>query len=186
MKKNDMKDMVTGTVQPKKRLSTESIIAALRQSHGGLYLAARSLGVPAKTLYRRIERERPLQEALKEEREVLLDMAESALRQGVEGGDRWAIAFALRCLGSKRGYTEMDRTVVVDFNDPRIQKGWAFLMEIFFKEMNSCGISSHTIDIVALNLQQRLVGYEEKMNRVMGRLKSASTEEIQNLPNPFV
>lgn len=82
------------------------MIAALRKSKGGLYLAAEKLGVSAKTIRRYLKRWQEAREVLREERGKLLDKAEGKLLTAINKGDAWAVQFALKTIGRKRGYVE--------------------------------------------------------------------------------
>lgn len=79
---------------------------ALRHTRGVLQPAADALGITRKALQTRITQSPPLQEALREARETLLDLAEQRLIAQIEEGNLRAIAFALKCHGKQRGYIE--------------------------------------------------------------------------------
>lgn len=98
------------------RLTIEQIENALKAKAGNISEAAKALGVSRSTFYRRIEESPRLQEYLEDQREALVDIAESALRAEVVARNITAIIFALKTQGKRRGYVE--RTENVNFNVP--------------------------------------------------------------------
>ena len=94
---------------PKKRGRTykdSAIIAALKASNGGVYLAAEKLGCDPKTIYRRAEKSPKVQQVIDNMRGQLVDLAEAALKKAVVGGEGWAVIWSLKTLGKGRGYVE--------------------------------------------------------------------------------
>lgn len=94
---------------PKKRGGTykdSAIIAALKASNGGVYLAAEKLGCDPKTIYRRAEKSEKVQQVIDNMRGQLVDLAEAALKKAVVGGEGWAVIWSLKTLGKGRGYVE--------------------------------------------------------------------------------
>lgn len=71
-----------------------------------VYLAAKKLGVTARTVYNYAARYVSVQEAIDHSRGKVLDMAEQALYSAILKGEHWAVTFALRTIGRDRGYTE--------------------------------------------------------------------------------
>jgi ribonucleotide reductase alpha subunit len=84
----------------------EQIIAALKETFGKVYLAAEKLGCHPNTIYQRSEKSSEVAETLAHYPGRLIDIAEAALTRSVLEGEPWAVRFALRTLGQKRGYTE--------------------------------------------------------------------------------
>lgn len=84
----------------------EEIAAALKETHGLITLAARSLGCTKQTVHRHINQSALVREALAEAREFTLDVAESSLFNQVLAGEGWAVCFLLKTLGKSRGYVE--------------------------------------------------------------------------------
>lgn len=101
-------------------LPTELIAQALQQSAGNITEAARSLGMSRTGLHLRISKTASLQQVVKEEREALIDMAESALRTKIRGGDMTAIIWALKASpeAKRRGWGE--RTELTGNNGDRL------------------------------------------------------------------
>lgn len=92
----------------------EQIITALRANKGMTTLAADQLHCSPQTIYNWIERSPDVKAVINAEREKVLDVAEVALMGAIGRKEGWAIAFALKTIGKKRGYIE--RTEQVNFN----------------------------------------------------------------------
>lgn len=104
-----------GTNKPDRRtmhVTKDEYRRAIENAAGLLSVAARSLGVNRRTIYRAMERWPELQDAVDEARDLHLDVAEGKLFAAVQRGEKWAVLFALRTLGKTRGYVE--RTEVDD------------------------------------------------------------------------
>ncbi len=86
------------------KYSEKQMVEAIRGSGGIVSVVARRLGCGRATIYRYCDRFPSVAEALENEREVLLDAAEKGLFDAAEGGDLYAIIFALKTLGKDRGY----------------------------------------------------------------------------------
>ena len=95
-----------GRTRGSKNLHDEEVRRALVVSHGSISSAARRLGITRQTIYNALERWPELREIVEDERELLLDKAETALYKAVKRGERWAICFMLKTRGRARGYTE--------------------------------------------------------------------------------
>ncbi len=67
---------------------------------------ARSLGCARQTVENYLVRWPDLEADLLEERDKIIDLAESKLIAAIEGGEVKAIIFALETLGKKRGYVK--------------------------------------------------------------------------------
>lgn len=88
------------------------VIDALKRSKGMIAAAARTvLHCARMTIYNMIKRHPEILEALREEREIVLDEAELKLFRAIQDGQPWAIAMILKTKGRHRGYVE--RTEVV-------------------------------------------------------------------------
>ncbi len=99
----------------RRQLYTDAkIIAALKSTNGGIYLAASRLGCDPNTIYRRADKNAKVQRVIDEMRGELVDLAEAALKRAVGAGEGWAVCFTLKTQGKQRGYverTEHDVTV---------------------------------------------------------------------------
>jgi hypothetical protein len=88
---------------------TVAVIAdAIRKSAGNVTAAARGLQVGRTALHARIAKSPELQRVLQEEREALVDMAESALRAEVLDRNMTAIIWTLKASpeAKRRGWSE--------------------------------------------------------------------------------
>lgn len=77
------------------RTSPDLIKEALAKSGGNVAAAARALGMNRSSLFQRILRTPSLKEAMEDERETMVDVAESMLRKAVHEGDMTAIMYTL-------------------------------------------------------------------------------------------
>jgi hypothetical protein len=90
----------------KEKFTTQHVIAALRETKGMVYLAAKKLGCDHKTVSNYAKRHPTVQAAIDDERGHFVDTAELALERAVLSGEGWAVCFALKTLGKSRGYVE--------------------------------------------------------------------------------
>ena len=86
--------------------STDSIIAALRETNGLISLAAKRLRCSPGTIYYRARKVQAVQRVIDECRGELVDLGELALRNAVLKGEPWAVGLVLKTLGKNRGYVE--------------------------------------------------------------------------------
>lgn len=102
-------------------LTVEQVTHALRQSAGNVTHAARGLGVTREYLHRRIADSPTLKQVLQDEREALVDMAESALRKNVLEGDMTAIIWTLKAnpAAKARGWGERQEVTGANGGDVR-------------------------------------------------------------------
>lgn len=112
-------------------LTVEQIAYALRQSAGNVTMAARGLNVSREHLHRRIADSPTLKQTVQDERESLVDIAESALRKKVLEGDMTAIIWTLKAnpAAKSRGWGERQEVtganggdistrIVINYADP--------------------------------------------------------------------
>lgn len=88
------------------KLKAKDIEMALRKTHGNYQLSAQMLKCSREAIRKRVQKSKTLQAIAKEEREGVVDVAESALQRAVLNGEGWAVQFTLRNLGRGRGYFE--------------------------------------------------------------------------------
>jgi hypothetical protein len=88
------------------RLKQNEVFAALTACTGNIAAAARRLGATRDGLWRFVERHPRLLQLTKDFRESIVDNAESAFNKAVVTEQPWAIQFALRTIGRKRGYVD--------------------------------------------------------------------------------
>jgi hypothetical protein len=90
----------------KEKFKPGQIIAALKETQGMVYLAAKKLGCDHKTVSNYAKRYPSVQHVIDFERGQFVDTCELALNRAVLAGEGWAVCFALKTLGKKRGYVE--------------------------------------------------------------------------------
>ena len=88
--------------------TTDQIIAALEKAHGGVFLAAETLGCSYKTIERRAAAVQAVQEVIDKYQGRRSDVAELGLDVALAKGEPWAIQFQLTKSkdGKRRGYSE--------------------------------------------------------------------------------
>lgn len=96
------------------QLSKEQVIEALHASKGMVTVAAESLKCNPQTIYNWLKKSPDCRAVIEQERERVIDVAEIALMGAIGRKEGWAIAFALKTIGKRRGYVE--RTEQVNFN----------------------------------------------------------------------
>lgn len=104
------------------KVSDAKIIDAIRKAKGILTVAATSLGIERRTLYRWIEGNKEIEEVIHHEREAFVDFAESKMLENVKNNDVTSILFLLRTLGKNRGYfekQEVDQNRVIRVIEPK-------------------------------------------------------------------
>ncbi len=116
-----MTDKPVHTKKPLTRPSVVQIEDAIRKSAGNVTYAAKALGVGRTSLHARIAKSPQLQQVLQEERESLVDMAESALRAEVLDRNMTAVIWTLKASpeAKRRGWGE--RTELTGPNGGPIQ-----------------------------------------------------------------
>ncbi len=88
------------------RYTNAQIEAALRETHGMLWIAAKRLGCSPNTLKARVTQSAGIRDIIEHERGLMGDTAELKLYQAIQNGEQWGIQFYLRTQGKDRGYVE--------------------------------------------------------------------------------
>jgi hypothetical protein len=88
------------------RYTAAQVADALDKHKGMVYLAADALGCSHQTVYNYAKRYKSVQEAIDRNRGQVVDTAELALYNAILNKEHWAIAFALKTIGKRRGYTQ--------------------------------------------------------------------------------
>lgn len=88
----------------RQRLTPKRIIEALGKSKGMVSVAARQIGCSRQTIYNYAKEHPEVQDAIEDEREMMLDLTELSLYRQIQNGEGWAVQFMLRTQGKKRGY----------------------------------------------------------------------------------
>ncbi len=96
------------------RITDKQIEHAIKQTAGNVSQAAKALQVSRTTVHKRIAKSEKLREVLRDTREELIDIAESALRREVLDGNITAIIFTLKTQGKARGYVERQEVTGAD------------------------------------------------------------------------
>ena len=119
-------DKVIQAIKTQRTPSAAQVEDAIRKSAGNVTAAARGLGIGRTALHRRIARSPQLQQALQEEREALVDMAESALRAEVLDRNMTAIIWTLKASpeAKRRGWSERHELGGPDGGPVLIQMTW--------------------------------------------------------------
>ena len=94
------------------KISAEKLITAAEKSNGIMSVCARLAGINRRTVEKYFELVPEAKNAFMEQREVIIDLAESKLLNMVNAGDKDAVFFLLKTIGKKRGYSERSETEV--------------------------------------------------------------------------
>lgn len=128
-KKSRLKDETPNPRPPSetagnRHTTLEACKAALIKANGFVGLAAKALGISHGALSQRCKAHPELQQVRQDIDEQFLDMAEGKLWQAVQGGQAWAICFALKCKGKRRGYVERQEVdMQVEAKQPLVIQG---------------------------------------------------------------
>ena len=90
----------------KQRYTQAQVIAALRETKGMVYLAAKKLGCEAQTVYNYRDRYPAVRAEMEQQDGEVDDAAEMVLYKAIMAGEPWAVQFRLRTKGKGRGYVE--------------------------------------------------------------------------------
>ena len=88
------------------KLVKKTVIEALKKTNANISIAAKALGVDRSSLYDFINKHSDIKQLVTDERESLVDVAESALKSAVVAKEAWAVCFTLKTIGKHRGYVE--------------------------------------------------------------------------------
>ncbi len=121
-----MTDELTHSKKPVHQPTVAVIADAIRKSAGNVTAAARGLHVGRTALHARIAKSPELQRVLQEEREALVDMAESALRAEVLERNMTAVIWTLKASpeAKRRGWGERQELAGVDGGPMVINMTW--------------------------------------------------------------
>ena len=100
------------------KYTTAQVIKAIEDSAGIKAVVARRLGCHRFTVDRYIRRYPTVARAYQQEREKLVDLAESELVKRVRAGEWPAIRWVLATLGRNRGYVEKQEMDVTSGGEP--------------------------------------------------------------------
>lgn len=103
-----------------KRYTAAQMIAAIQQAKGNVSAVARALGTSRQTVLNYANEYTTVKQALDDEREAMIDTAESALHAAILDKQGWAVCFTLKTLGKSRGYIERHEVRVDDWRSQYI------------------------------------------------------------------
>lgn len=86
------------------KYNVEEMVAAIKASGGMITKASTVLGCAPNTIYNYAKKYPEVAAALDFHRELILDLAEQGVYEGVKQKKEWAIKLVLTTLGGKRGY----------------------------------------------------------------------------------
>jgi hypothetical protein len=108
----------------KDKFTQEEVIKAVKDANGLLRYAAKTLGCDYSTIWRYAKRNKKVADAIKVEKESLLDLTENKLVNAIKSDKPWAICFYLKTQGKERGYSERHEVTGKDGKDlPPSQPG---------------------------------------------------------------
>lgn len=90
----------------KHRFTPAQMIAALGETKGMVFLAAKRLGCSHDTVLRYCKKYPSVQAEKARHQGALVDLAELKLWESVQRGEAWGISLVLKTLGRDRGYVE--------------------------------------------------------------------------------
>jgi hypothetical protein len=90
----------------KLRYTVQDFLKAIEGSYGIKTIIARKLGCNRMTVENYIKRFPTIAKAVKQEREILKDLAEGRLVKAIQDGEPWAVKYVLSTLAKDRGYVE--------------------------------------------------------------------------------
>ena len=96
------------------RKSKKAIIEAIKDSGGIMSTIARRLGVTWHTADSWVKQYDETKQALQDERETILDLAESTLFRNIKDGNSQDAKWLLSTMGKNRGYNERQEITGVD------------------------------------------------------------------------
>ena len=95
----------------------KEVLEAINGSLGIISTIAKRLGCESRTAKRLIDKWKETKDALFDEQELVLDLAETGLYDALIKKEQWAIKFILATKGQSRGYTTQT-TLCVDNGSP--------------------------------------------------------------------
>jgi predicted transcriptional regulator len=95
----------------------KDLVDAIVKYDGNISAIARAFGVTRSTIYSHIEKRPELKKLIQDEREAMLDDAESELYKQAKRGNITALIFMLKTRGRERGYVERQEHTGADGKD---------------------------------------------------------------------
>ena len=88
------------------KITKKKVIAAIEDSAGIMSVIAKRAGCCGWTISRKLKKYPELIELIKNEKDKILDLAETQIIKKIKGGDNTMIIFYLKTKGKERGYVE--------------------------------------------------------------------------------
>ena len=92
----------------------QQMIAVITEMGGNVSACARRFKTDRHVMERYIAKHAETRQAVKDQREAMLDTAESVLGNRVLAGEGWAVCFLLKTQGKHRGYVERQEITGVE------------------------------------------------------------------------
>ena len=93
------------------------VIDAIQKYNGNISAVARAFGVSRAAIYDYINKKPELKKMIQDERDAMVDSAESELYKLIKRGNLTALIFYLKTQGKQRGYVERNEITGKDGGD---------------------------------------------------------------------
>jgi len=115
--------MIATTLTPLKKddMRKKDVVEAIQQYRGNISAVARAFQVSRQAIYDYISNKPDLKQMIQDERESMLDDAESEIYKQIRKGNTTALIFFLKTQGKTRGYVERQEITGKD-NEPFVIK----------------------------------------------------------------
>lgn len=115
--------MIATTLTPLKKddMRKKDVVEAIQQYRGNISAMARAFQVSRQAIYDYISNKPDLKQMIQDERESMLDDAESEIYKQIRKGNTTALIFFLKTQGKTRGYVERQEITGKD-NEPFVIK----------------------------------------------------------------
>jgi len=108
------------------RMTKKAILSAIKDSGGIMSTIAKKLGVNWHTAQTWCNKFEDTKQALQNEKDTILDMAESTVFKNIKEGNSQDAKWLLSTMGKKRGYSERHEITGADGGEVKIKWGdWA-------------------------------------------------------------
>lgn len=106
------------------KMTVNSLEKAILEKRGNIAAVARAFGVSRNAVYKRLNNNERLRNALEEARETMLDNAERQLYDEAMDGNTTALIFLLKTRGKPRGYVERQEVTGAEGSAVVVQLEW--------------------------------------------------------------
>ena len=97
------------------------VVGAIRQYKGNISAIARAFGITRQAVYNYISNKPDLKQLIEDERESMIDDAESEIYKQIRKGNTTALIFFLKTQGKQRGYVERNEITGKDGQEVTIK-----------------------------------------------------------------